>query len=277
VLQSAYHRPERDTYAHTRISFNLTRDGAEADTGLLSAVQAERDLDVISRIIINGHGSTIMRNSATAFRIIDVGDASDGTGNGNLTLNDVIISNGNAGTGNGGGIRVNQGSVLIVNTNSETRDGVTVQANTAANGGGIYIGQYGALQFQDIAINTMAINANDADGNGGGVWIGEGGVLQLQRVTVNNNAINANSAGGTFQAQKVNAHTSALNANTARYDGGGIYNDCAGKVTTVGKTYIVANKASDGGGIYRGGPFSRSNQTKLQSNKPNNEKVVSCS
>jgi predicted outer membrane repeat protein len=177
-------------------------NGLTYDLTLTSGIgdQAQDDLDVISRIIINGHGSTIRRNSATAFRIFDVGDATDGTGNGNLTLNDVIVTNGDAGTGSGGGIRVNQASIVIVNTNSETLDGVTVQGNTAANGGGIYIDQGSFLLLNDTANNllqnvtvdgSLVVN-NTATVDGGGIYVAQTGTLVIgneQTLTVMNGSL----------------------------------------------------------------------------------------
>src|SRR5215212_1411690 len=106
-----------DTIVLSNVTYTLDRDAADPALN----PNGHGDLDVLSKITITGNGATITRDtSKNAFRIFDVGDVADGTFlNGNLTLNNVTISHGDAGADNGGGIRVSETGVLLAGNNND--------------------------------------------------------------------------------------------------------------------------------------------------------------
>lgn len=92
--------------------------------------------------------------------------------NGNLTVNNLTIRNGNA--DNGGAIRINDGQVTINNC--------TVRHNTAnVNGGAIWI------RGGSFTIQNSTVRNNSAESNGGAIRADDGAVLTIQNSTLRNN------------------------------------------------------------------------------------------
>src|SRR5258707_13325474 len=115
---------------------------------------ASDDLAVVPPLAVNGNGATITRSSLTPFRIFEVGAL--GVATGNLALNDVTITNGDAGAENGGGVLVNQTSILNVNTTSIS--GVSIARNRAANGGGVYVDQRVTLDVGGLSTERSRVD-----------------------------------------------------------------------------------------------------------------------
>jgi len=132
---------------------------------------------IASQININGNGATIERSGeggTPEFRIFHV--ASDG----NLTLTDITIANGDADGYHGGGIY----SEGVLNISHSTLSG-----NTAFYGGGI-MNSGGTV---DISNSTLSGNGN-TDSYGGGVC--NGGTLNVNNSTFSGNT--ASSGGGIY-------------------------------------------------------------------------------
>ncbi len=127
-----------------------------------------RGLPIItSEIVINGNGATVERSSdggTTPFVILRV------AGNGNLTLNDVTISNGSGGSG--GGID-NDGTLALANS--------TISGNEAFDGGGI-------ANHGTMTLDNSTVRGNHASADGGGIW-GRG------TTTLTNSTVSGNSVG----------------------------------------------------------------------------------
>ena len=108
-------------------TINLANGGTHTLTAVDNDTNGPNGLpSITSEITIDGNGATIQRSSAGGtpdFRIFHVAAGGD------LTINDLTITNGNSGDGNGGGI-LNEGALTLENC--------TVSGNTADEcGGGI--------------------------------------------------------------------------------------------------------------------------------------------
>ncbi len=155
---------------------------------------------ITSEIIINGNGATIERSSADGtpqFRIFHV--ARDG----DLTLNNLTITNGDAGGNPGGGI-YNAGTLSINNS--------TVSGNRGRFGGGI-------LNSGTLSINNSTLS-NNTGSYGGGIC--GGGTLDITNSTFSGNTA-TEQGGGIYGGNPVSISHSTFTANTATSGGGGIY------------------------------------------------------
>ncbi len=119
---------------------------------------------------------------------------------------------------NGGGACVDYGSFEL------DSDKVTMQGNSAANGGGVAVIN-GSFTQNGGTIGGSSSKPNKAD-NGGAVYVSGG------NVTFNDGKIQNNSAengGGIFASEgKVRMFGGSITSNTATADGGGIYVSSAG-------------------------------------------------
>ena len=129
---------------------------------------------------------------------------------GNAAMQGLTISNGNATTGNGGGI-LNQGVLTLNDT--------TVSDNDATQGGGI------ASSGRSLTLNHSTINSNRASGSGGGLHTTSDGVLRINSSTIVNNRANG-SGGGLSLDQSlpttIRNSTIAFNRAIGEGNGGGI-------------------------------------------------------
>jgi filamentous hemagglutinin family protein len=189
-------------------------------------------------------------------------------GNGNTTFENLTIRNGNATTGNGGGINnTGTGTVTVNNStisdNKAEQDGggisslgavtitnSTISGNTAEkDGGGIY--SQGA-----VTITNSTISDNKAEQDGGG--IDSRGVVTIIDSTLSGNTA-GDSGGGIYSHIAVDIRNSMISDNKADNNGGGIYSQ--GAVTVTDST-ISGNKADDnGGGIYSRGAVTVTDST----------------
>ncbi len=177
----------------------------------------------------------------------------------------------NSAAGSGGGIWIDNGSILFTNTtfsgNSAVLGGAvynnegqitltnsTVSGNSAGGGGGIYNFSRG-----NMTITGSTISDNMANGSGGGIY--SGGQLLLQNSTVSGNT--ASDGGGISGFASVIACTISGNSAVASAtsgdslyagDGGGI----SGSVTLIDSTVSGNSATNDGGGIFEGGTIRNS-------------------
>lgn len=214
-------------------------------------------------LIIEGHGATIRRDTATKFRLmaVDTGIV--------LEIHQTTLSNGHA-TGSGGAIYSNNGDVRLHDS--------TISGNAADGvGGGIY--QYGnASQAADgaIAVTDSTFRANEAgfggaihvrgdffdkstvdidnslfEGNQGGAIYSDGGDVSITASTfAGNSAIVGGAIGASYSDLTVSDST--LNDNTASVRGGGVWGETA-DITIVNSTLSGNNALASGGGIYTEG------------------------
>jgi hypothetical protein len=152
---------------------------------------------------------------------------------------------GGAGAGNtadtfGGGIYNETGTTTV--------DGSTVSANTAIHGGGV--DNQATLNVQNRSTIGGA-GAGNAGIEGGGINNGSGGTTTVAGSTVSGNT--AGWGGGIFNRATLNVQNGSIiggagAGNTVTSSGGGIYNLTG--ITTLERSIVSANTATDGGGIY---------------------------
>ena len=180
--------------------------------------------DITSAIILQGAGSAstfVQRQSAApAFRIFHISSA------GSLDISGVRVSNGNAGSANGGAFHA--GGNLILNN-------CIVDTSVANRGGGVYV----ALGMT-AAISTTTISDNTSNTEGGGVF--NEGMASITSSTISGNTSAANAAGIENWFGLLTLSSSTVTGNIAEADGGGLL-DLAG-LTTVNDCAFSGNSGS---------------------------------
>ncbi len=178
---------------------------------------------ISSEITIEGRGYGVSREaSAPDFRIMAV-DSS-----GNLTLNQVTISDGRAtdllSSGDlGGGIYGAGSSVLAINNS-------TIVGNSATSGGGI-----GAVSASEVTLTNSTVSGNSAEVDGG---IFNDGTLSLNHTTITENTATDN--GGGIRNQNV---ANAVNSIVAGPVSG---SDCSGGIGLASLDHNIESGASCG-------------------------------
>ena len=203
-------------------------------------------------ITIDGARSTIRRNVAAPFRILEV------AAGGVLRAQELTVTGGAAGADTGGGILNARGRVLLEKT--------TVTGNTADNGAGI------SNDSGDLRLVRTVVSNNQATGGGGG-GVYSDGFLLLDRSRLVSNTANTHG-GGLFNENGGRAalQRSDIIGNTATLGtGGGIRNDNGG-IVQAERMRLESNTATNGGALFNAGRtgavvFTRSN---FRNNSPNN-------
>ena len=170
---------------------------------------------------------------------------------GTVSINNGIISNNVAQTGNGGGVYTT--AKVDITGASE------ISNNTAKlSGGGVYVKKTGASATTvtlDGKTSVCKINGNSADGShtetygGGGIYLSSGTVT-LNNATVDENNAPSGLGGGIYVGSgDINVNSGSVSKNTS-YDGGGLY--AGGGIITFTKGGTISyNVAShNGGGVY---------------------------
>jgi hypothetical protein len=164
---------------------------------------------------------------------------------GQLSMNDVTVTNSGTNDGDGGGIAIFTSENVTITNCTFSRDTAFSTDATPAAGGGIFIAYTSGIG-RTVAITNTVINnnatvrstASGTPGNGGGLYDGGGSssTLELHDVTVANNA-----AGG------ISGNTPPPPTNL---DGGGVYAATA-NLTIDQSSSITDNITTDhGGGLF---------------------------
>jgi len=202
--------------------------GSGVDTITLQAdvVLAAALPDISSAVTLEGNGHKIDGNGGS-FSVLLI------TASGNLTLNNAVVTGGNA-INDGGG---------IYSTGTLTLNSCTVRGNMAGNQGGGIDNIDGTL-----VLNNSTITANSTQ-FGGGIH------SYNSTTTVNNSTISGNMAsslgGGVYadQSSTVTLNSSTISGNAAINWGGGVF--VYSSVTTLNGTLISGNSAATGRELYR--------------------------
>ncbi len=190
------------------------------------------ELSLAGNITIDGD----LDNDGTADVTIDANGQSrvmNVTG-GTVDLDGLVLTNGNAGAGEGGALLVSNGADVTVRNS-------TLSNSSASNGGGLAL---------DGATSTAAMHASTISGNtagsGGGVYAGYAGALTLAGSTLSGNT--ASQSGGGVFANSVTASLSDLTFadNSALTGGGAAVRGADGTFTN---STFVGNSAYHGGGL----------------------------
>ena len=179
---------------------------------------------ITTNITIQGNGAILRRSdSAPAFRLLRVDNAS-------LTLDNMQLIGGNI-SGRGGAVYNFQGNLTLTN--------VTMESNSAVDGGGFYSVDGLTTMTGGAVIGSTATNF------GGGFINGGTGEVYLNNVDIRQNS--APNGGGFYnRGLYVEARNSAIEFNTAD-TGGGIYNYSAGQVLLL-DTHLNENESLNFGG-----------------------------
>ncbi len=211
-----------DEIVLTQPLYNLTLSGANEDSDLTG------DLDVFLNptgpLTIRGDDGESTIDGGSADRVIDVKTTTASS----LTLDNVRLTHGNPGSGNGGALRVPGLNSVTLNSSRVTN------STTSGVGGGMQV-------VGDLTLNDSTVSGNVSTAPTGLVG---GGIRATKSVTINRSSITSNSA------------TAPDDSNTDDVFGGGIA--ASGGSVTVTDSTIASNTvtaldsadAAHGGGIY---------------------------
>lgn len=186
-------------------------------------------------VTVNGDGRVTLdgENLRQIFYVYDAG---------NLTLNDLILIDGNSGSG--GGLAIGSQASATINRS------MFISNEAADYGGAIY--NEGTLN-----LNHSSLGSNIANNDGGGIYNNGGIVNVMSSYLISNQAFNG---GGMMSVDgAVNVEMSALRSNMATGWGGGIYAS-GGSIQLVNNTFSN-NRADQGGGLYKTGTAVLTNNT----------------
>lgn len=226
--------------------FNLSIEGTDEDGA------ATGDLDITNDLIIMGQSAqTTMIDARSIDRVFEVMPGVT------LQLFNVTIAGGDlAGRGDGGGIRVDSGTLQLNN--------VIVNGNRASNGGGIH------NNLGTVTITDSTLSNNQAEGTQGGGLGGAidsfGGAVIVRQSTVNDNFAQI-AGGGISVAGSVPAATLTIENSTIAQnnvgdfqsmqgDGGGLYIQASVNATVFASTVAFNNAGNQGGGVWVNGSLT---------------------
>ncbi len=220
--------------------------GVQTKNGLTQAVYVDKNLT-----LEGGFNATFAKNKGlytTTLDALGLGRVVVITGGAtvNLTVNllDVVLTGGKD-TDAGGGLYVYRSTVAI--------DGGNIKNSQAAKGSGIY-NDHGTINLGTKATtpykaeDITLLGTNQAT-HGGGLY-NDGGAVTLKYLRIYTNT--ADLAGGVYNNGGVIKTQSGFIAtgNSATTNGGGFYNSNGGQLS-LDSSYVVNNKAVNGGGVYQ--------------------------
>ena len=235
----------REAITYTNPSGNITFVTA-LNGNQITLSNGELGINKSLNITGNGANNTIISGN-NAYRVFNI----SGTGI-TVNLEGLTIAQGNAGSGNGGGILVNSESTLnLINS--------TLSDNKATDGGAIR--NDGLL----LTVNNSTLLGNSATLGGGGIWNGLNSSVILSNSTVLGNS--SSFGGGIYNDGILNIGSSTLSGNSSG-SGGGINN-----LGTLNLTNLTLgnNTASIGSGINSNSSLTFNGNTSLASNITTND------
>jgi predicted outer membrane repeat protein len=235
-------------------TYTLTIAGADEDAGLTGDLDITQNLTIVGDgadvTIIDGngldrifdiHGGVTVNISGVTIRGGEVATGLGGGGGirsvGNLTLEDVIVTN-NMAAHDGGGIH-STGNIMLLSSTVSGNEVTVVR-----HGGGVYAAGTASL------INTT-VNDNASHGRGGGVFGEDGSTLTITNSTIRENV--AAGEGGGIRGPNITIQVSTISGNTG-ISGGGIRS--TGQVTITDSTLSDNSVSLDGGGAMINGTLN---------------------
>lgn len=231
-----------------RDSSSVVYDSGKNSSLVNIAPPANLNLTIKSNI--DGTTRTIdaARSNANTGRVMYVGAKAS------VTLQDVVVTGGNLGNENGGGVCVDSGGIFIMN------DGIISDNYAGHNGGGVYVSQNATFIMRGGSIKANGVGASANYTGGGGVYV-NGGTFTMEdgEITQNDGLKNG---GGVYVGGSGTLSMSGgeISSNIVTGDGGGVYVSADSTFTmTSGITVpkIIGNEAGgNGGGVYAGGTLN---------------------
>lgn len=214
------------------IDGTLTQDEVPSGEGMANFSALNKNLTLTIKSLSDEKATL---DAGRKSRVINAKPASGG--NLNLTLEKLVIKNGNAAdTNNGGGISVYGGTFTI--------EDCEITDNNAQKGGGLYVEQ------TTLLMKDTTISGSTATDEGGGMYVTDSNsIFTMAGGEISNNR--AYSAGGGIYVKESKQATisgTTISVNTANVDGGGVFVS-DGAMLTVNGT-ITGNTAQQGGGVY---------------------------
>ncbi len=197
---------------------------------ILTATTTQISNTTTAELIINGGNFDLDGNNVSGVRPIDIVT-------GTVTINELVIKNGNVpDPEQGGGIR-NSGVLSLVNSQ--------VISNTSGKNGGGIMNNVGAT----LSLDNVTVAENQANDDGGGIQ----NVDYANTLTIQNSVIRDNTttqfSGGIGTLSPTNISSSTISGNFANNNGGGIF--VRSDILTITDSEIINNDTNgDGGGIY---------------------------
>jgi hypothetical protein len=231
--------------------------GGTVTFGCSGTITLTSEITIATDTTIDGSGQTITISGNNAVRVFQVADGAA------LALQDIAVINGNAFTGEGGGLR-NAGTVEIVNskffnnhaaaggailnsgtmtiTNSLVSENGTEGSYYTSNGGGIgnHIGRL-------TVINSL-IADNAAEAYGGGIYNAPGATTEIKASTISTNHARSQNGGGIANYGTL----SLTNATVSGNEGMGIGNilNNGGDLVISESTITLGSSTIGGNGIW---------------------------
>jgi hypothetical protein len=213
---------------------NLTIDGSALSNGVVINGNAN------GRIFYVDIGATVVLDSLTITN--GMAGTADGGGifnNGTLTLNQCTVSGNSTSNSADGG-----GAIFTIGTLTLNQCTVSGNSATDSDGGGIF-------NLGTLALNQCTLSGNTASNeDGGGAIFNSGGTLTLNQCTLSGNSAPNSDGGGIFNNGPLTLDQCTLSGNTCTNDGGGIFNYSG--ATSITNSIVAGNSASIGlgGDIY---------------------------
>ena len=170
------------------------------------------------------------------------------TGNGDVVLRRLEITGGDAGTGDGGGLRVLGNGEVVVSDS-------VIHHNSAARGGGIFIDAAPFQLLQRVRlVDASAVQFNGAS-LGGGIYVTLSSFESEGSRICCNLASDSGAAIFATRAARVRLDRTLVDQNEAALDGGGLHASGGATVAYFGRgpgtAAIIGNRAGrHGGGVY---------------------------
>ncbi len=191
-----------------------------------------------SGVYVYGPGTATFDNSFITNNVsaLNGGGFYNAGGGGTLKITNTQI-NSNTANSDGGGIYNGQSDAIL------TLDNVTLDGNKTTHHGGA-LSNVGTVDI----MNSVITNNVAQNGAGGGI-INRLGLMNITNTTISNNSSSGEEGGGLYNMQAIaNLDTVTMDHNATDTKGGAIYNN---KTLTIKNSNIFKNTAAlDGGGIY---------------------------
>ncbi len=223
--------------------YSLSIEGTDEDGATTG------DLDVLNDLQIFGESpQTTFIDARSIDRVFDVFPGVQ------LVLFNLTITGGDlAGRGDGGGIRVDQGTLFL--------DDSVITDSQASNGGAIY------NTGGNVTVDRSTLSSNRAEGFGGsgqgGAIDSFGGTVTIRQSTISNNRAQSAGGGIAASADTVGGSLSIENSTIAQNsvgemqsmsgDGGGIYIQANVNASLLASTIAFNDAGNQGGGVWVNG------------------------